>query len=74
MEFTDDVDAEYVDYNTIHINFNLPEYEHLLAYRPLYDYVKAQNIAHIFTKTPLYIDKTISPPSNGNKGCWLTSY
>lgn len=26
--------------NIIEINFNLPEYEHLLEYRPLYDYVK----------------------------------
>lgn len=25
--------------NIIHINFNLPEYEHLLEYRPLYDYI-----------------------------------
>lgn len=40
--FKDYIEAEYVDCNIIHINFNLPEYEHLLEYRPLYDYVKAQ--------------------------------
>ena len=40
--FKDYIEAEYVDYNIIHINFNLPQYEHLLEYRPLYDYVKAQ--------------------------------
>ena len=27
------------DANIIHINFNLPEYDHLLTYRALYDYV-----------------------------------
>ena len=42
--FKDYVEAEYTDYNIVHINFNLPEYDHLLAYRPLYDYVKAQYI------------------------------
>ena len=31
-------------YNIVHINFNLPEYDHLLEYRPLYDYVKAQYV------------------------------
>lgn len=40
--FKDYVETEITDYNIIHINFNLPEYDHLLAYRPLYDYVKAQ--------------------------------
>ena len=40
--FKDYIEAEYTDCNIIHINFNLPEYEHLLEYRPLYDYVKAQ--------------------------------
>lgn len=28
-----------MDSNIIHINFNLPEYDHLLEYRSLYDYV-----------------------------------
>lgn len=28
--------------NIIHINFNLPEYEHLLEYRPLYDYINSK--------------------------------
>lgn len=40
--FKDHIEAEYVDCNIIHINFNLPEYDHLLQYRPLYDHVKAQ--------------------------------
>ena len=30
------------DNNIIHINFNLPEYEHLLEYRALYTYVNEQ--------------------------------
>ncbi len=38
------VEAEIPDNNIIHINFNLPEYDHLLEYRPLYDYVKAQYV------------------------------
>jgi len=42
--FKDYVEAEVSDCNIVHINFNLPEYDHLLAYRPLYDYVKAQYI------------------------------
>ena len=42
--FKDYVEAEVSDYNIVHINFNLPEYDHLLEYRPLYDYVKSQYI------------------------------
>lgn len=42
--FKDYVEAEVSDCNIVHINFNLPEYDHLLAYKPLYDYVKAQYI------------------------------
>ena len=42
--FKDYVEEEIPDHNIIHINFNLPEYDHLLEYRPLYDYVKAQYI------------------------------
>ena len=42
--FKDYVETEYTDCNIVHINFNLPEYDHLLAYRPLYDYVKARYI------------------------------
>lgn len=30
------------DSNIIHINFNLPEYDHLLEYRPLYDHIRSQ--------------------------------
>ena len=42
--FKDYVEEEIPDHNIININFNLPEYDHLLEYRPLYDYVKAQYI------------------------------
>lgn len=42
--FKDHIEKEIPDHNIIHINFNLPEYDHLLEYRPLYDYVKAQYI------------------------------
>ena len=39
------VEAEYPDANIIHVNFNLPEYDELLTYRALYDYVNAHYIA-----------------------------
>ena len=42
--FKDYVEAEMSDCNIVHVNFNLPEYDHLLTYRPLYDYVKAQYV------------------------------
>lgn len=42
--FKDYIEENILDYNIIHINFNLPEYEHLLAYRPLYDYVNSQYV------------------------------
>lgn len=35
------IEREFSDYNIIHINFNLLEYEHLLEYRALYDYINA---------------------------------
>ncbi len=38
------VEAEYPDGNIIHVNFNLPEYDELLTYRALYDYVNAHYI------------------------------
>ena len=34
------IEENIPDCNIIHINFNLPEYDHLLEYRPLYDYIK----------------------------------
>ena len=40
--FKDYIEAEYSDYNIIHINFNLPEFDHLLEYKPLYEYIKSQ--------------------------------
>lgn len=44
-----DAFKEYIEENIpdniiIHINFNLPEYEHLLEYRPLYDYINSQYV------------------------------
>lgn len=40
--FKEYIKTQRTDYNIIHINFNLPEYEHLLAYRPLYDYINSK--------------------------------
>lgn len=42
--FKDYVETEIPDCNIVHINFNLPEYDHLLEYRPLYDYIKARYV------------------------------
>ena len=39
------LEAENSECNIIQINFNLPEYEELLTYRALYDYVKEHYIA-----------------------------
>lgn len=40
--FRDYVETEVTEHNIIHINFNLPEYEHLLTYRALYDYINTR--------------------------------
>lgn len=40
--FKEYIETEYADYNIIHINFNLPEFDHLLEYKPLYEYIKSQ--------------------------------
>jgi len=42
--FKEYIEANIPDNNIIHINFNLPEYEHLLEYRPLYDYINSQYV------------------------------
>lgn len=42
--FRDHVVQTVPDCNVVHINFNLPEFDHLLAYRPLYDYVNAHYV------------------------------
>lgn len=39
------VEQNIPEHHIIHINFNLPEYDHLLAYRPLYDFINAQYVA-----------------------------
>ena len=38
--FKDYIMAQIPDVNVIHINFNLPDFEDLMEYRPLYDYVQ----------------------------------
>ncbi len=40
--FMEYIESNVSDYNIIHINFNLPEYEELLTYRALYDYVNSK--------------------------------
>lgn len=42
--FRDYIEENIPDHNIIHINFNLPEYDHLLEYRPLYDYINSQYV------------------------------
>ena len=46
--FKDYIETEYADYNIIHINFNLPEFDHLLEYKPLYEYIKSQTNKTLF--------------------------
>ena len=40
--FKEYVEDNIPDNNIIHINFNLPEFDHLLEYRSLYDYINSQ--------------------------------
>ncbi len=40
--FKGHIEQNIPDCNIITINFNLPEYDHLLQYRPLYDYINSQ--------------------------------
>ncbi len=42
--FSEFVKKEYSDCNIISVNFNLPEYEDLLQYRALYEYVNSKHI------------------------------
>ncbi len=42
--FKEYIEENIPNNNMIHINFNLPEYEHLLEYRPLYDYINSQYV------------------------------
>ncbi len=39
------IEQNIPDHNIIHINFNLPEYDNLLRYRPLYDYINSQYVS-----------------------------
>ena len=43
--FREYIETENPDCNIIQINFNLPDYEDLLTYRALYDYVNAHYVA-----------------------------
>lgn len=43
--FEEYVKTNIPDNNIIHINFNLPEYDHILEYRALYDYVNSKYIS-----------------------------
>lgn len=38
------IESAYRDCNIIHINFNLPEFDHLLTYRALYDDIKGRYV------------------------------
>lgn len=38
------IEENVPDCNIIHLNFSLPEFEHLLEYRPLYDYINSKYI------------------------------
>ena len=42
--FKEYIEENIPNNNIIHINFNLPEYDHLLEYRPLYDYINSQYV------------------------------
>ncbi len=42
--FKEYIEQNIRDRNIIQINFNLPEYDRLLEYRPLYDYINSQYI------------------------------
>ncbi|MGN1370643.1 MAG: ATP-binding protein [Aristaeellaceae bacterium] len=43
--FRNHIEQNVHNYNIIQINFNLLEYDHLLAYRPLYDYINSRYVA-----------------------------
>lgn len=42
--FKDYIEENIPDKNVIHINFNLPEYENLLEYHALYDFINSQYV------------------------------
>ena len=43
--FKNYIEQNVPNHNIIQINFNLPEFDHLLEYRPLYDYINSQYAA-----------------------------
>lgn len=43
--FKNYIEQNVPNHNIIHINFNLPEFERLLLYRPLYDYINSLYVA-----------------------------
>ena len=42
--FMEYIEKNIPNSNIIHINFDLPEYDHLLKYRPLYDHINSQYV------------------------------
>lgn len=42
--FKEYIETELTDYNIIHINFNLLEYDHLLNYKLLYNYINSKYV------------------------------
>ena len=42
--FKEYIESETENCNIIHINFNLPEFEQLLEYHPLYDYISSKYV------------------------------
>ena len=48
--FKNYIEQNVSDHNIIQINFNLLEFDHLLEYRSLYDYINSQYVTNI--KTP----------------------
>ena len=61
------IEKNIPDSHIIHINFNLPEYEHLLTFRPLYDYIRSQyadgkrNFVLIRQRSMTYISPARTP-------------
>ena len=43
--FKNHIEQNVPDHNIIQIDFNLPEFDHLLEYRPLYDYINSRYAA-----------------------------
>ena len=53
--------------NIIHINYNLPDYDHLLNYRDLYDYNGGRNSGSVSAKTSFLLAGTKPGPEKIRK-------